>query len=76
MKDEKLKISNLDYELLRCFFENKGILLSRHFLSENVWQNDSISDKSINIAITRLRNKIPKLKDYIQNVRGVGYKLC
>lgn len=75
MKGEKIKISNLDFELLRCFFENKGVLLSRHFLSENVWQNDNISDKSINIAITRLRNKIPLLKEHIQSVRGVGYKL-
>ncbi|EAI2433351.1 response regulator transcription factor, partial [Escherichia coli] len=27
-------------------------------------------------ALTRLRNKFPKLKDHIISVRGIGYKLC
>ncbi|MFQ6342109.1 response regulator transcription factor [Campylobacter sp. VTCC 70190] len=75
-KKEKLEISNLDYELLKCFFENPNTLLTRQFLSESVWKDDTTSDKTINIALTRLRNKFPKLKDHIISVRGVGYKLC
>lgn len=75
-KDKKLEISNLDYELLKCFFQNPNILLTRQFLSENVWKDDTTSDKTINIALTRLRNKFPKLKNHIISVRGIGYKLC
>ncbi|HBK1861334.1 TPA: response regulator transcription factor [Campylobacter jejuni] len=75
-KNQKLEISNLDYELLKCFFENPNTLLTRQFLSESVWKDDTTSDKTINIALTRLRNKFPKLKDHIISVRGVGYKLC
>lgn len=75
-KNQKLEISNLDYELLKCFFENPNTLLTRQFLSESVWKDDTTSDKTINIALTRLRNKFPKLKDHIISVRGIGYKLC
>ncbi|ECT4084948.1 TPA: response regulator transcription factor [Campylobacter jejuni] len=75
-KNQKLEISNLDYELLKYFFENPNTLLTRQFLSESVWKDDTTSDKTINIALTRLRNKFPKLKDHIISVRGVGYKLC
>lgn len=75
-KNQKLEISNLDYELLKCFFENQNTLLTRQFLSESVWKDDTTSDKTINIALARLRNKFPKLKDHIISVRGIGYKLC
>ncbi|HAN0588410.1 TPA: response regulator transcription factor, partial [Campylobacter jejuni] len=37
-KNQKLEISNLDYELLKCFFENPNTLLTRQFLSESVWK--------------------------------------
>lgn len=75
-KNEKLEISNLEYELLKCFFQNPNTLLTRQFLSESVWKDDTTRDKTINIALTRLRNKFPKLKDHIISVRGIGYKLC
>ena len=75
-KDELIELSNLDYELIKCLFENQNILLSRQFLSENVWKDDTTNDKTINIALTRLRKKIPKLQTHIKSIRGVGYKLC
>ncbi|TQR34601.1 DNA-binding response regulator [Campylobacter sp. MIT 99-7217] len=74
--DREIKLSNLEFELLKCFFENQNTLLSRQFLSENVWQNDLTSDKSINIALSRLKNKLPQIKTHILSIRGVGYKLC
>lgn len=75
-KSQKIEVSNLEFELLKCFFENPNTLLSRQFLSENVWKDDTTHDKTINIALTRLRNKFPALKNHILSVRGVGYKLC
>lgn len=73
---KNIALSGLEFELLRCFFENKNEILTRQFLSENVWKNDTTSDKSINIAITRLKQKFPSLKERILSIRGMGYKLC
>ncbi|WP_297192071.1 response regulator transcription factor [uncultured Campylobacter sp.] len=73
---KEIQISNLEFELLKCFFENKNTVLTRQFLSEMVWKSDSANDKTINIALTRLRNKIPKLKNHITSIRGMGYKIC
>ncbi|TQR54791.1 response regulator transcription factor [Campylobacter troglodytis] len=75
-KGSQIQLSSLEFELLKCFFENKNTLLSREFLAERVWDDASTNDKTINIALTRLRNKFPTLKSYIQSVRGVGYRLC
>ncbi len=73
---KELQLSNLEFELLKCFFENKEVVLTRQFLSEMVWKSDDTKDKTINIALTRIKNKIPKLKEHIVSVRGMGYKLC
>lgn len=73
---KEIQISNLEFELLKCFFENQNTVLTRQFLSEMVWKSDSANDKTINIALTRLRNKIPKLKNHITSIRGMGYKIC
>lgn len=75
-KGSQIQLSSLEFELLKCFFENKNTLLSREFLAERVWDDTSTNDKTINIALTRLRGKFPALKAHIQSVRGVGYKLC
>lgn len=75
-KKEQIQLSSLEFELLKCFFENKNAVLSREFLAECVWDDTSTNDKTINIALTRLRAKFPALKAYIQSIRGVGYKLC
>ncbi|MBF7044723.1 response regulator transcription factor, partial [Campylobacter volucris] len=66
-------LSTLDIELLKCFFTYKNQLLSRQFLSEQVWKNDTTSDKTINTAIVRLKQKIPQIKEKIIAVRSVGY---
>ncbi|TEY01962.1 response regulator transcription factor [Campylobacter sp. US33a] len=76
-KDEKIpNLTTLDIELLKCFFTYKNQLLSRQFLSEQVWKNDTTGDKTINTAILRLKQKIPALKEKIISIRSVGYKLC
>ncbi|WP_348518607.1 response regulator transcription factor [Campylobacter sp. CCS1377] len=76
-KDEKIpNLTTLDIELLKCFFTYKNQLLSRQFLSEQVWKNDTTGDKTINTAILRLKQKIPAFKEKIISIRSVGYKLC
>lgn len=75
-ENNKIELSKLEFELLKCFFENQNSLLTRHFLSENVWQDDITTDKTINTAILRLKNKIPSIKNHIVSIRGSGYKLC
>ena len=73
-EDNEFMLSNLEFRLLKCLFENTNTLLSREFLSENVWQSFT-NDKTINIALSRLKQRIPNLKEHIKSIRGVGYEL-
>jgi len=71
-------ITKLEFDLLYEFIINKNSILDRDYLLENVWRSAEQNQyKTVNVAITRLKDKIDhdKTKNYIQTIRGVGYKL-
>ncbi len=72
-------ITKLEFNLLCEFILNKNSVLDRDYLLENVWNDgEDCQYRTVNVAINRLKEKIDpdKTKNYIQTVRGVGYKLC
>ena len=76
---ELVEITKLEFELLYEFIQNKNRVLDRDYLLENVWNDDQeYQYRTVNVAINRLKEKIDpdKTKDYIQTVRGIGYKIC
>ena len=76
---KSVDITKLEFDLLSEFILNKNSVLERDYLLENVWgDSENYQYKTVNVAINRLKEKIDpeKTKEYIQTVRGVGYKLC
>jgi two-component system, OmpR family, alkaline phosphatase synthesis response regulator PhoP len=76
---EGVEITKLEFDLLYEFIINKNSVLDRDYLLTNVWgDGEAYQYKTVNVAINRLKEKIDpdKSKDYIQTVRGVGYRLC
>ncbi len=76
---KNVEVTKLEFDLLVEFIMNKNSVLERDYLLENVWgDSENYQYKTVNVAINRLKEKIDphKSKDYIQTVRGVGYKLC
>jgi len=77
--DKNIEITKLEFNLLTEFILNKNSVLDRDYLLQNVWDDsEEYQYRTVNVAINRLKEKIDpdKTKDYIQTVRGVGYKLC
>jgi len=76
--DNKIELTNLDYNLMYIFIKNAKKPLDRATLRE-CWgiDKDNAHEKTINVAINRLRKKIDpdSSKDYIVPVWGIGYKL-
>ncbi|BCD62340.1 two-component system, OmpR family, phosphate regulon response regulator PhoB [Nitratiruptor sp. YY08-26] len=77
IEGKEVQLTKLEFELLSVFLKNRGQVLSRDYLLEHVWR-DIKQERSVNVAIKRLKEKIDpkKEKNYIEAVRGVGYKLC
>ena len=76
---KNVEVTKLEFNLLSEFILNKNSVLERDYLLENVWDGaEEYQYKTVNVAINRLKEKIDpdKTKEYIQTVRGVGYKLC
>jgi len=74
-----IEVTKLEFDLLYEFIINKNSVLDRDYLLTNVWgDGENYQYKTVNVAINRLKEKIDsdKSKDYIQTVRGVGYRLC
>lgn len=77
---QELFLSALEYKLLLVFLNNRGQILSREKLLEEIWDSagDFVSDNTLTVYIKRLREKIeadPQKPSYIKTVRGLGYRL-
>lgn len=73
---EEVMLSKKEYDLLLYLMENKGIVLDREKLIENVWGYDFFGDTNVtDVYIRYLRSKIDQKYDvsYIKTIRGVGY---
>lgn len=72
-------LSALEYRLLLIFANNKGNVLSRSRLLDEIWDvaGDFVNDNTLTVYIKRLREKIendPQNPDIIKTVRGMGYR--
>ena len=65
-----------EFELLLLLLENENIVLSRDRILSTVWGYDFDGEtRTVDVHIRTLRRKLGVCGDYIQSVRGVGYKI-
>ncbi len=75
---KSLKLSPREYEILKCFIEREGEIVSRDELLNQVWGYDSFPNtRTIDAHIAKLRRKIedkPEEPKLIITIHGIGYK--
>jgi DNA-binding response OmpR family regulator len=72
----EVSLTKLESHLLQVLVYNKGKVLDREFLLKQIWKNaETTHEKTVNVAMKRLKEKIDPLKEkeYIKTIRGVGY---
>jgi len=75
INNEKVDLSPKEFELLIYMAKNAGIALSREQILNAVWDFDYFGDsRTVDTHIKKVRMKLGVLEDYIQTVRGYGYK--
>ena len=77
---QSLYLSALEYKLFLVFLNNRGQILTRDKLLEEIWDSagDYVGDNTLTVYIKRLREKLeadPQNPTLIKTVRGMGYKL-
>lgn len=73
---EKVMLTLKEFELLRIFMENPGRVFSRDILLEKIWGTEFYGEtRTVDVHIGTLRTKLGKCGEYIETVRGVGYRM-
>ena len=74
VNDEKVELTKKEYEILRLLLENQGKVFSREDLLEMVWGKDVIvTERTVDVNITRLRSKLGEFGKALKNKTGYGY---
>lgn len=77
---QEIILTAMEYRLLLIFINNRGTVLTRQRLLEDIWDvaGDFVNDNTLTVYIKRLRDKIednPAEPKIIKTVRGLGYIL-
>lgn len=69
-----VKLPKKEFEILALFLENKGRIFTREELMKKIWpDNVIVADRSIDVHITKIRNKIAPYGKHIVSRSGYGY---
>jgi len=74
--DELIDLTALEYKLLLTFASNKGRVMTREQILDNLWDasGNFVEDNTLTVYIKRLRGKLGDTVN-IQTVRGMGYRV-
>ena len=71
---ESVSLTTREFEILKLLLENQGRVVSRERLLDSIWGYDYFGDeKIVNTHIKNIRKKLGV--DYIETIRGAGYKI-
>lgn len=73
---ERVTLTLKEYELLHLFMDNLGRVFTRDRLLQLIWGSDYIGEtRTVDVHIGTLRTKLGECGQYIETVRGVGYRM-
>lgn len=74
IKDKKIELTRKEFEILSLLAKNQGRIFSREEILNKIWADDVIvTDRTVDVNITRLRKKMEEYSTYIRNKPGYGY---
>ncbi len=74
INDERVELTKKEYEILKILLENQGKVFSREDLLMRVWGQDVIvTERTVDVNITRLRTKLGQFGPSLRNKTGYGY---
>ena len=73
---ERIELTLKEYEMLRLFLKNPGKVFTRDQLLGQVWNSDYAGEtRTVDVHVGTLRTKLGECGEYIETVRGVGYRM-
>ncbi len=76
VEGKKVDLTSTEFKILTLLSKKKGWVFTRNQILDYLWgQEKAVLDRTIDVHIKHLREKLGKAARFIKNIRGVGYKL-
>ena len=76
VEDQPVDLTTTEFRILQILAERKGWVFSRSQILNSLWGEDKIViDRTVDVHIKHLREKLGKAGRFIKNIRGIGYTL-
>ncbi len=73
--NKPVKLTSKEFKLLSLLVKSEKKVLSREYILDEIWKNeDDVFDRTVDVHIKNLREKLGEYGKYIKTVRGIGYK--
>lgn len=74
---KRVELTATEFKLLRLLMERRGRVQTREHLLINVWNYETeIETRTVDTHVRRLREKLGSEADWIETIRGVGYRMA
>lgn len=72
---EEVFFPKKEFQLLHFLLSNRGKVLSREVLLNQIWgENIFVVDRTIDVHVAKVREKLGSYSDYIETIKGLGYR--
>lgn len=76
VKGEKINLTTTEFNILKILLSKKGWVFSREKILGELWEGEkAVIDRTVDVHIKKLREKLKEGGRFIVNVRGIGYKI-
>ena len=75
VEDAEVVLTALEFRLLTTLIKRRGRVQTREALLEHVWEmSGDVTTRTVDTHVRRLRKKLGPASEYIETLRGVGYR--
>jgi two-component system phosphate regulon response regulator PhoB/two-component system alkaline phosphatase synthesis response regulator PhoP len=76
VKGKKVELTSTEFRILQLLASKQGWVFSRDKILDFLWGNEkTVVDRTVDVHIKHLREKLGTAAKLVKNIRGVGYKL-
>lgn len=74
--NKKVDLTSTEFKILSLLASRKGSVFSRDAILEHLWGSEkTVIDRTVDVHIKHLREKLGSAASFIKNIRGLGYKI-
>ncbi len=74
LRKKHLSFTTKEFKLLIYLASNPGRVFTRDQLLDRIWGEAIVTDRTIDVHIKKIREKLGDFRKYIETIRGVGYR--